>query len=170
MKFIALASFAAYASAIATTSRNCNDDPEILHEGSCRSLWYKSCDQFLIEPKATCNFETFSDAQISWFSDSIDVYVWNYVMKMPETLENGSPDSSKWSLRQTPERSCQPESLGSSIYKSEQRLQARNGNCGFKFQLKNNSEIGQYDFKFLRNSAEYLAAGVALTVASSALF
>lgn len=104
-----------------------------------------------------------SDSSLNWFSDDIEVIVWNYVMKIVDSTENPD-DSDQWTrLRQ--ERECQQESLGGEIYESETRLQARNGNCGFKYQLKNNSEQGAYDITFLRNSAEMLAAGAVATLA-----
>ena len=108
---------------------------------------------------------------MQWYSDSIQVYVWNYIMKFPDSSSGDSPDSNQWSLRQeNPQRECLPESLGNEKYYSESRLQARNGNCGFKFQIVNESPMGAYDFTFLRNSATLMAAGAAVAVSSLALF
>lgn len=170
MKFVLAAFLAAQVASVATTFNECFDYPEVQHDDSCRSLWYKLCDRFMINPGATCNFVTYSDAQMQWYSDSIQVYVWNYIMKFPDSNDSGSPDSNQWSLRQTPERECLPESLGNEKYYSESRLQARNGNCGFKFQIVNESDRGSYDFTFLRNSASLMAAGAAVAVSSLALF
>ena len=165
MKIIAvLAATAASVSAIATTSRNCYDDESVNHLGDCRSLWYKICDNYEISGGATCNIETFGDAQLQWFSDSLEVFMWNYVMKIND---DDSAGSGNWNLRQA--RTCQQDSLGNSVYMSEQRVLARQGDCGFKFQIKNNADYGTYDFTLLRNSAEYLTAGVAIIVAGALL-
>ena len=134
--------------------------------GACRSLWYKICDSYEIGPLGTCNIETFGDASVNWFSDSLEIFVWNYIMKADDS---DAGDSESWSLRQ--ERSCQPESLANEVYTSEERLQARQQNCGFKFQVTNLSDAGTYDFTLLRNSATFLTAGAAAYLASSsALF
>jgi hypothetical protein len=55
------------------------------------------------------------------------------------------------------------------VYESGQNLLARNGNCGFKFNIANSADVGDYSFKLLRNSGEYLAAGAAVTLAALAL-
>ena len=169
MKIIALAGLFAYSNALATTFRNCWDTEGVTHESSCRSLWYKMCDNFMFAPGTTCNFITESDASIQWFSDSLEVVMWNYVMRFDENDSSSPETSDQWTLRQAPERTCQQASLGSEIYKSETRLQARNGNCGYKFQVINNSERGSYDLKFLRNAAEMLAVGFATTASIKAL-
>jgi hypothetical protein len=165
MKTIALlAATAVSVNAIATTTRDCYSDDSVLHLTDCRSLWYAICDEYEIDGGATCNFETFGDAQLAWFSDSLEVFMWNYVMKVDDA-DNAGGDN--WNLRAG--RTCQQDSLGNSVYKSEQRVLARNGDCGFKFQIKNNAEYGSYDFTLLRNSAEYLTAGVAIMVAGALL-
>lgn len=167
MKFIALLStMAATTYAAATTNRDCYEDDEVTHLGDCRSLWYKICDSYEIAPTATCNFVTFGDASINWFSDSIEVFVWNYIMKASD--DDTAGDSGSWSLRQA--RTCQPESLANEVYTSEQRLQARQQNCGFKFQVTNLSEYGTYDFTLLRNSASFVTAGAVAFAATIALF
>ena len=115
MKFATLLALAALSNAVQETYRECYDDPEVTHVKSCRSLWYKLCDNWEIGPGATCNIMTYSDSMLTWFSDSIDVYVWNFVMKLPEEYQDGRPgdDSGTWSrrLRQDKvERTCQKES------------------------------------------------------------
>jgi len=106
MKFIvALAAFTASTSAIATTNNVCDNEEGATWLGSCHSLWYKHCDNFTLLPSETCNIETLGDASISWFSDSIEVSVWSYVMKAAPVAEteptdpnssDSSPSSDTW--------------------------------------------------------------------------
>jgi len=170
--FIAIASLAVYTNAAATTFNDCLLEEGATHIDSCRSLWYSICDNYTISGGESCNVETFGDASINWFSDSIDVFVWNYIMRATEsdgTESDAAPDSAQWGrLRQ--ERECVPESLGSTLYSSEEKLMARNGNCGFKFQILNNSEYGEYDFTVLRAGSEALAATIIASTAMLALF
>merc|ERR1719469_1353311 len=95
--------------AAATTTRNCFEDDEVTHMGACRSLWYKICDSYEIAPLATCNIETFGDAPLNWFSDSIEVAMWNYIMKADDSDEAG--DDATWSLRQARAHLLPPATL-----------------------------------------------------------
>ena len=69
-------------------------------QGTCRSLWYRICETYRIMPGQRCFVETFSDAQITWYSNSIETVYWPYV----EMAESGSsdgdtnPDPSVWTL------------------------------------------------------------------------
>jgi hypothetical protein len=171
--FVAITALAAYANAAATTFNNCLLEEGTLHLGACRSLWYSICDNYTILGGQTCNVETFGDASLNFYSDSIEVYVWNYVNKLIETPtdDDSAPDSETWGrLRQDGERECVAESLGNEFYLSEEKLQARNGACGYKFQVLNKAEIGEYDFTVLRAGSETLAATIIASAAILALF
>lgn len=173
MNFVALALFAASASAVATTNNDCLLEQGSVHIDACRSLWFKICDNYTILPADTCNIETFGDASLSWFSDSVDVSVWNYVMRYTSeaATDDSAPNSDQWGrLLQDDTRECVPESLGSSVYSSLENMSTRHGSCGYKFQIINNSELGQFDFTVLRNGAETIVAGLTLAAATLALF
>ena len=175
MKVFATALLCATAYSATTTDNNCLMEQGTEYVENCRSLWYKICDTYNIGPEETCNVETFGDAAINWFSDSIDVFYWNYVMKFPDEEAESSPNSEQWTLRQSDDeplkRHCLPQSLGSSTYSSEKPLNTRTGDCGFKFQIINNSEKGGFDFTVLRNGAQSVAAGLTIaTAATLALF
>jgi len=174
--FIAIAALAAYTNAAQSTFDNCLEEQGTVWLQDCRSLWYGICDNYTLLPNANCNIETFGDASINWFSDSVEVFVWNYIERYNDVEGDDSPaNSEEWGrLRQddeepTRERECQAESLGNDIYHSEQKLQARNGNCGFKFQVINTSE-GEYDFTVLRSGSEALAATIVASAAMLALY
>ena len=47
---------------------------------------------------------------------------------------------------------------------------ARNGVCGYKFQIINNGAMGDYDFTVLRGGSEALAAGIVVASVMLALF
>lgn len=122
---IAFTALSTYANAAATTYNNCLNEEGVIHLGACRSLWYKICDNYTILPAETCNVETFGDASIAWFSDSVKVYVWNYVERLKSmSSDSSSPSSDNWQrLRQSnnstmsddgdSDRECVAESLGS---------------------------------------------------------
>lgn len=171
--FVTICALAAYANAAANTFNDCLSEEGSVWIQDCRSLWYAICDNYYLLPGETCNVETFGDASINWFSDSIDVFVWRYIERYPDDVDESDFNTDEWSrLRQDapPERECLPESLGSELYESEQKLQAKQGNCGFKFQLINNSEFGAYDFTVLRAGSEALAATILASTAVLALF
>jgi len=120
--------------------------------------------------KASCNVETYGDAMLTWFSDSIKVMYWPLVYNIADD-ENADDSSEEWDrrrLRQSADE-CKPESLASSVYKSEKRLQSTKYYCGFKFQVINNAN-SQYDFTVLRNGSEAIAATILATSAILALF
>ena len=47
---------------------------------------------------------------------------------------------------------------------------ARNGVCGYKFQIINNGAMGDYDFTVLRAGSEALAAGIVVASVMLAMF
>jgi hypothetical protein len=94
---VAIAALAASANAAATTFNNCLLEEGSVHLGACRSLWYKICDNYTLLPGETCNVETFGDASINWFSDSVKTFVWNYVERdTSSSSSSSSPDSDTW--------------------------------------------------------------------------
>ena len=95
--FIAIAALAAYANAAATTFNDCLAEEGTVWLQDCRSLWYGICDNFVMLPESSCNVETFGDASINWFSDSIEVFVWNYIERYPDVTSDESPaNSEEW--------------------------------------------------------------------------
>jgi hypothetical protein len=54
------------------------DEESIVWLNACRSLWYKICDDYNIKGGQACFVETFGDAEIQWFSNSIEVSYWAY--------------------------------------------------------------------------------------------
>lgn len=120
--------------------------------------------------KASCNVETYGDAMVSWFSDSIDVLYWPLVYKTDDDSGAGHNEE-EWDrrrLRQSADE-CKPESLASKVYESEKRLQTTKYYCGWKFQIINKAK-SQYDFTVLRNGSEAIAATILAASAILALF
>ena len=111
-----------------TASEDCMDSENIATlQGTCRSLWYRICETYRIMPGQRCFVETFSDAQITWYSNSIETVYWPYV----EMAESGSsdgdtnPDPSVWTLVRRSSQTCSEESTFPETYESGMRLMAR---------------------------------------------
>ena len=84
---------------------------------------------------------------------------------------NAGYNTEEWDrrrLRQSADE-CQPESLASSVYESEKRLQSTKYYCGWKFQVINTAN-SKYDFTVLRNGSEAIAATILAASAMLALF
>ena len=135
--FIALVLQLSGCAAFISSNDRCVDSEEnVSFVDSCRSLWYKLCETYRISPGKSCYFETYSDASIQWFSDSVEVVYWPYV-KMGENDESddlggGPPDGNVWQLNSDDAFKCAPETNFPEVYESDLRLLARNGFCGFK--------------------------------------
>lgn len=124
------------------TFKMCKDGEGAEHIKSCRSLWYKMCDEYTLQAGETCNIETASDSRIEYFSSDIDVLMWDLT-----TDENNE---------------CNTQILlAPDIYERNRSLRTQFGICGYKFQLVNHNEFSSYDFTLLRNSAVALTSSVA---------
>ena len=66
---------------------------------------------------------------MKWFSDSIKMVYWGYIMQMSDGNSSGAPGSN-WTLRAG--KACMPEAVFPEAYERDERLMARNGYCGFK--------------------------------------
>ena len=80
MKFAAtLAVLFASANGIATTTNDCLNEEGAVLASSCRSLWYRSCEHYVVNRDDTCNIETYGDASLNWFSSDLEVQMWQLV-------------------------------------------------------------------------------------------
>jgi len=79
MKFETLAALLlTLAEAQRTTTNDCFAEQQVVKAGDCKSLFFKMCEEFTIEPKGSCNVQVYSDSAIMWYSSSLSVVYWQY--------------------------------------------------------------------------------------------
>ena len=117
----------------------------------CKSLFFNECWKFSMPAGDSCTATTYSDSQLKWFSWSFYVMYW-------ELIEDADGDCTKTA------------SPAPDIYQNEQTMLRRNGVCGYKFQIENRSNYGEYDFEILKNGAMATLGMAAAGLATLAMF
>lgn len=120
---------------------------------------------YVVEPDTACNVYTFSDTRLTWFSQDISAYYWNYVKKegVDKNTAIGGDDIEAGKL-------CFASDSTASNYNKGEVKNYKSAMCGYKFQLTNADTYYDNEFKVMKDSASSLLLGAAAALTAVLAF
>ena len=163
---LAVAAATASANTIFTTNNECWKGEGGQYTGSCRDVFYLTCDTYEVAADAACNVFTFSDSRIEWNTSQITVVTWSYNRhnNWDKSLGKVSGDDFVSGGR------CYQVEDVPEPYDKGQPMNHTSGMCGFKWQVTNGNADYPNDFKVMKDGAASLLAGAAALLVATMAF
>ena len=154
------------AQTIFTTNNECWKGEGGRYVGSCRDVFYLTCDEYEVAANTACNVFTFSDSRVEWNTSQISVVYWAYNQNQPwdKSLGKTSGDDFGGSGR------CYGVEDVPQSYDKGEPLNYTEGMCGFKYQITNANEDWPNDFTVMKDGAASLLSGAAVLLAATLAF
>ena len=163
---LALAAATASAQTIFTTNQECWKGEGGEYTGSCRDVFYLTCDEYKVYAGTACNVFTFSDSRVDWNTSQISVVYWSWNRRnnWDKSLGKVSGDDFSSSGR------CYKVEDVPEPYEKGQPLNWTSGMCGFKYQITNDNEDYSNNFKVMKDGAANLFVGAAALLVATLTF
>ena len=162
----ALAAATASAQTIFTTDNECWLGQGGEYTGSCRDVFYLTCDEYDVYANSACNIFVFSDNRLDWNSSMISVVYWAWNMENDYDKSLGKTSGTDF----VDGGRCYGVEDIPTTYDKGTPINYTEGMCGFKFQATNEDEFYPNSFTLMKDSASTLMSGAAIILAASLAF